>query len=146
MNRPRSVVLAAGLVALATSLDGADARAATAGRRFTDADVRGAYAFSFQGTAGGAPVAAVGVIAANGKGRVTRGARTINLGGTTARQTFTCTYAVNPDGTGSATCPVSAPPRPTTETFDFVLEDGGRRFELLGTTAGTTVLGSGTRQ
>ena len=99
-----------------------------------------------QGTAGGAPVAAVGVITANGKGRVTRGVRTINLGGTTVRQTFTCTYAVNPDGTGSATCPVSAPPRPTTETFDFVLEDGGRRFELLGTTAGTTVLGSGTRQ
>lgn len=84
----------------------------------------------------------------DGRGNITSGVRTLNLNGTVAQQTFTCTYSVNPDGTGSAVCPLDTPlpGAPAVETFDFALEDRGRAFRLLGTTAGITVLGSGAKQ
>jgi hypothetical protein len=118
-------------------------------RTFRDADVKGSYAFSFDGTAIGAgPVAASGVVVADGRGNITSGVRTLNFAGTVAQQTFTCTYSVDPNGTGSAVCPLEdpLPGAPAVETFDFVLEDKGRAFRLLGTTAGFTVLGSGVKQ
>ena len=74
--------------------------------------------------------------------------RTVNVNGTAVQQTFTCTYFVNPNGTGSASCSLDnpLPGAPTVETFDFVLEDAGRTFRLIGTTAGITVVGGGTKQ
>lgn len=58
-------------------------------------------------------------------------------------QTFTCAYAVNPDGTGSATCTVE--PGSTTETFDFVIVDKTEAF-FTGTTPGVTIRGATRRQ
>jgi hypothetical protein len=119
------------------------------GKTFRDADVEGPYAFSFDGTVIGAgPVAATGVVVADGKGNITSGVRTININGFVAQQTFTCEYSVNPDGTGSAVCLLDnpLPGAPAVETFDFALERRARAFRLLGTTAGITVLGSGAKQ
>jgi hypothetical protein len=119
------------------------------GKIFQDADVEGPYAFSFEGTVIGAgPVAATGVVVADGKGNITSGVRTLNFNGFVAQQTFSCKYSVNPDGTGSAVCPVDnpLPKAPEVETFDFALENRAKAFRLLGTTAGFTLLGSGAKQ
>jgi len=118
-------------------------------RTFTETDVRGAYAFSFEGTVIQlGPIAAAGVVVADGTGSIIDAVRTANVNGTAVQQTFTCTYSVNPNGTGSANCPLAnpLPGAPIAETFDFVLEDAGRAFRLIGTTPGITVVGSGTRQ
>ena len=126
-------------------------------RTFTEMDVRGAYAFSFEGTViqlgpavamVAAPIAAAGVVVADGTGNIIDAVRTLNVNGTAVKQTFTCIYSVNPNGTGSATCALAnpLPGAPLAETFDFVLEDAGRAFRLIGTTPGITVAGSGTRQ
>ena len=51
---------------------------------------------------------------------------------------------MNPDGTGSAECPLDdpLPDFPATEMFDFVLEQHARAFRLVGTTPGVVVLGA----
>jgi hypothetical protein len=118
-------------------------------KRFRDADVEGPYAFSFDGTVIGiGPIAATGVVIADGRGNITSGVRTLNFNGFVAQQTFTCKYAVNPDGTGSADCALDnpLPGAPAVETFDFALEKKARAFRLIGTTPGFTVLGSGAKQ
>jgi hypothetical protein len=118
---------------------------ASAAKSFSLKDIRGAYSFSFQGEiVGVGPVAAIGRLEADGKGNITRASRTISINGASLFQTFTCTLFVDPDGTGSATCPLDDPP--IVETFDFVLEDKGRTFRFVGTTPGIVVLGSGERQ
>lgn len=119
------------------------------GKTFTEVDVRGAYAFSFEGTVIQlGSIAAAGVVVADGTGNIIDAVRTLNVNGTSVQQTFTCTYSVNPNGTGSASCPLDnpLPGAPTVESFDFVLEKAGRAFRLIGTTPGITVIGSGTRQ
>lgn len=155
MNRLRLALIVSGLitplvVGLINSSGGTnDGPQRHKGRIFRDADVEGPYAFSFDGTVIGAgPIAATGVLVADGRGHITSGVRTLNVNGSVAQQTFTCTYSVNPDGTGSAVCPVDDPQpgAPVVETFDFALEDGAKAFRLVGTTAGITVLGSGAKQ
>jgi hypothetical protein len=75
---------------------------------YTAWDLRGTYAFSFQGTLiqGSAqtaiPFAAVGVFTLDGEGRVTKATRILNVSGQVVRQTATGTYTVNAEGIGSA--------------------------------------------
>lgn len=123
--------------------------AVLADQKFTLSDVKGGYGFSFKGEIiGVGPIAATGVINSDGKGNITEAVRTMNILGAVSIQTFTCTYTVNPNGTGSAVCPVDNPEPgfPEVETFDYVLENEGKAFRLLGTTAGVVVLGGGHRQ
>lgn len=122
---------------------------ALADRSFSERDVRGPYSFSFEGEiVSVGPVAAVGRFDADGRGNITNAVRTLAVNGITAIQTFHCTFTVNPDGTGSAECPLDdpLPDFPATETFDFVLEQHARAFRLVGTTPGVVVLGGGQRQ
>jgi hypothetical protein len=122
---------------------------ALADKGFSVKDVRGNYGFSFQGQiVGVGPVAAVGLITADGGGNITDAVRTISINGVPTTETFSCTITVNPDGTGSAVCPLDdpAPGAPPVETFDFVLEDKARAFRLVGTTFGIVVVGSGREQ
>jgi hypothetical protein len=122
---------------------------ALADRSFSERNVRGPYSFSFDGEiAGIGPVAAVGRLDADGQGNITDAVRTLAVNGEIVIQTFHCTISVNPDGTGSAECPLDDPLQgfPETETFDFVLEEQARAFRLVGTTPGVTVLGGGRRQ
>lgn len=98
---------------------------------FTLRDLRGTFAFNFQGTlvrsATGTPipVAAVGVLTLDGEGKVTKATRILNVAGQAVRQTATGTFTVNSEGVGSATFIVipddGEPPvvPPTKEVFYF---------------------------
>ncbi len=135
------------LVAITLSL--ATAAVALADKVFTNRDLKGSYAFSFQGEIVGlGPVAATGVLNADGNGNVTDAVRTISVNGVPVTETFTCTLSVNPNGTGTAICVIDnpAPGFPLVETFDIVLGKNGGDFRLVGTTPGVVVLGSGSRQ
>jgi hypothetical protein len=116
---------------------------------FTVHDVKGRYIFSFQGEVVGlAVLAATGVLNADGNGNITDGVRMISINGVAATQTFTCSIIVYPNGTGSAECPSDDPLQgfPPVETYSFVLQDNGKGFRFIGTTAGSVVLGTGERQ
>ena len=117
--------------------------------RFSNRDVQGPYAFAFDGWAvlpgvGMVPAAATGRFAADGRGNITDAVRTLVLAGTPLHQTFTCSYNVNPDGTGSAECIVL--PGSTTETFDFVVVKRRSKAFFTGTTGNVTVRGLAERQ
>ena len=98
---------------------------------FTLRDIRGTYAFSFQGTLVRAatgtaiPVAAVGVFTLDGEGKVTKATRILNVSGQVIRESATGTYTVNSEGIGSATfivLPADGEPPvvpPTREVFHF---------------------------
>ena len=115
-------------------------------RTYKLSDVKGRYGFSFQGEViGVGSIAAVGTIKADGKGNIPEAVRTVNFLGTTNTQTFSCTYTINLDGTGSAKCPVDLPLPgfPPEETFDYVIEEEGKAFRIVGTTPGVVVIGDG---
>ena len=136
-------------VLLAALLFALQASPANAAKTFSEKDIRGAYAFSFQGEiVGVGPVAATGRMRADGEGNIPEAVRTISVNGVPQTETFSCALTVDANGTGSAVCPLDnpAPGFPPVETFDFVLEDKGRAFRFVGTTPGIVVLGSGARQ
>jgi len=107
--------------------------AALADPKFSERDIKGPYGFAFDGFVGAAPgaptaatlpVASVGRFTADGRGNLNDGVRTLVVGGNAVRQTFTCTYSVNGDGTGHADCLVT-PQAPADEHFDFVIVNKG---------------------
>ena len=122
---------------------------------FTKRDFKGNYAFHLDGvlTSPGTPMvtaydAAVGRFTADGAGNITQGTRSVNANGKNFEKTFTCTYNINPDGTGSANCSFSMF-GPT--TLDIVLLDDGNEFHFnvisMPNTSGRPVLqGVGKRQ
>jgi len=69
--------------------------------------------------------AAVGHVTADGAGNITQGTRSLSANGTIIDETFTCTYNVNPDGTGKANCAFSVF---GTRALDVVLLDDGDEF------------------
>ena len=122
---------------------------------FSNKDIDGATTFEFDGfvtvpvPGGGTatvPAAAIGRFVADGNGNITDGVRTLVVGGTTLRQTFTCSYDVNADGTGAATCNVLTGGAPSTETFDFVIIERKKDAFFTGTTPGATLSGRTRRQ
>jgi hypothetical protein len=121
---------------------------------FTNRDFKGDYAFHLDGvlTSPGPVVtaydAAVGRFTADGEGNITQGTRSVSANGTIVEETFTCTYNVNPDGTGKATCAFSVF---GTSTLDIVLRDDGEEFyfnvtSMPGTTGKPVLQGVGKRQ
>ena len=122
---------------------------------FTKRDFMGVYAFHLDGvlTSPGTPMvtaydAAVGRFTADGAGNITQGTRSVNANGKNFEETFTCTYNINPDGTGKANCNFSVF-GPT--TLDIVLLDDGNEFYFnvssMPNTSGKPVLqGVGKRQ
>lgn len=71
---------------------------------FTNANVSGGYAFGLVGTSGNLSQIGTGVVTADGAGRLTGGEETVNVGGVVScHGTFTGTYSVNANGTGTAT-------------------------------------------
>ena len=92
--------------------------------------------------------AAVGRFTADGAGNITQGARSVNANGKNFEETFTCTYNINPDGTGSANCNFSMF-GPT--TLDLVLLDDGNEFyfnviDMTNTSSKPVLQGVGKRQ
>ena len=91
---------------------------------------------------------AVGRFTADGAGTITKGTRSVSANGAVFEETFTCTYNINPDGTGKANCNFSVF-GPT--TLDIVLLDDGNEFHFnvisMPNTSGWPVLqGVGKRQ
>jgi hypothetical protein len=143
-----------GVLMLLVSASFGPTESASADPGFSNGDVRGAYAASFDGfayvpvppagTPTRVPVASVGRFVADGNGQITNGKRTLVVDGMAFQQTFTCSYHVNPDGTGNARCLIL--PGNTTETFDFVIIESRESAVFTGTTLGVTILGRIDRQ
>jgi hypothetical protein len=117
---------------------------------FSVRDIAGPMAFAFDGVVTvdtvAAPAAAVGRFIADGHGQLTDGVRTLVVGGTVLQQTFTCTYTVDPNGTGTATCFVITGPVSSDESFDFVIVEKRKKAYFTATTPGVTIRGLATRQ
>ncbi len=115
-------------------------------RAFTNADVRGPYGFFLEGTINTVgPVAAIGFFVADGNGTLADGTRTISVNGAVLRQTFTCTYTVNPNGTGSAECTILTGGSGK-ETYDVVLTDKSREIPFVATDPGRIIRGAAVKQ
>ena len=111
--------------------------------RFDEHDIFGDYVFTFDGSAGGVPIAAVGHFFGDGKGHLLNASRTLVVGGAAIQQSFQCTYVVRADGRGTADCTVVGA---TPESFSFILFDNGRQTYFVGTTPGVVIHGNATRQ
>ena len=71
---------------------------------FTNANLSGPYAFSYTGSDAGGFLAVAGSFQADGSGHITSGMQDINSGAAVrTNAAITGTYAVRPDGRGSAT-------------------------------------------
>ena len=122
---------------------------------FTNRDFKGDYAIHLDGvltspgtSAVAAYDAAVGRFTADGAGNITQGIRTLSANGTIIDETFTCTYNVNPNGTGKANCAFSVF---GATTLDIVLLDSGDEFyfnvtSMPSTTGKPVIQGVGRRQ
>jgi len=89
------------LFALAALVSGASAADEKNG--CTNASIKGSYGLSLNGTTGGLPTAAVGLLTADGEGNFSATFTISVNGGVTTGVQAVGTYAVNPDCTGSAT-------------------------------------------
>jgi hypothetical protein len=144
-------VFAALLVsAFACFLPLTEAGGASDREEFSVGDIAGPFAFAFDGVvtvnAVAASAAAVGRFFTDGNGDLTDGVRTLVVGGTVLHQTFTCTYTVNPNGTGTATCIVITGSVSSNESFDFVIVERKKEVYFTATTSGVTIRGVAKRQ
>lgn len=124
------------------------------GRQFNNASIRGNYGFALSGRAyvpvSATPpfalfdVVAVGQFRADGSGNITNASRTLNINGQISPQTFTCTYLVQPNGTGSAVCSVIE--TGITETFSFTLNSQTKEIQFIATNAGAIISGIAKKQ
>ena len=117
---------------------------------FTQRSIKGTYGFSGSGTlAGGAVQAAVvGLNSFDGAGGCQITAR-LNAGGVVFSLTSaTCSYTVNPDGTGSIHVTFNEPPfvAPFTSDFDIVDNKKELDFVLSDSGGGTVASGVAKRQ
>lgn len=137
-----ALVASAGLIFTSTSWS------AVAAPGFDVGDLKGRCAFVIAGEATAGPVtgplAATGIIEADGHGNFPFATRTITVGGKLIVQndTPTCTYVVNPDGTGTATFIPTVGP---TQSFDFAIVDRDE-FHAVATTLGVVASGPAKRR
>ena len=116
---------------------------------YTLADIRGTYGFKVHGEIiGVGPLVITGYLKMDGKGNIPEAVRTVSINGYANTQTFTCTFDINPNGTGSVACPLDnpAPGFPPVETFDFVFWDDTDGFYVVTTLDGVTAVGEGRKQ
>lgn len=111
---------------------------------FSNANIQGRYVFSANGTASNVgPVAVIGQFIADGFGNITNGVNTVSLNGQIIQQTFTCSYNVSSNGTGTSACPVttisSDSPGPATSTFSFVITNKSSEIEFVQTDPGVVM-------
>lgn len=123
------------IVALLCAAPGAWAK-----KVFDAASVEGDWGFSASGTIlppalpAATPAVAVGTLSFDGIGSCTL-SDTINIGGVSASRTSTsCSYTVNPDGTGTITVLLPGDPGPT--PLSFVLVDKARELRFIRTDLG----------
>lgn len=129
------IVLTSGLV---FGITGDRGGAQAAG--FTNRSIQGDWGFSASGTIlppalpAATPAAAVGIMTFDGMGGCSI-SDTINIGGTSASRTSTtCTYNVNPDGSGSLSALFPGDPGPT--PLSFVIVDKAKEIRFIRTDLG----------
>jgi hypothetical protein len=128
------VILSLGV--LATDANHVDASANDDERAFTNLSLKGKWGFSDQATLvppaapEPIPVASVGILDLDGEGNCT-GSDRLNVNGTDiGPRTFdTCSYSVNPDGTGSMTVTIEGESEPV--SLFFVIVDKNREFRYI---------------
>ena len=106
----------------------------------TSANFLGAYGYTFTGLTGfnALPFAAVGRLVADGQGGVS-GVETDSSNGEIFQRTYTGTYKVNQDCTGSE---VSIDNFGKTVKCDFVIVAGGKEIQVIETDRNTVVVGN----
>ena len=105
----------------------------------TSANFQGAFGYTFTGLTGvnALPFAAVGRLTADGQGNLA-GVETDSSNGKIFQRTYTGTYKVNSDCTGSE---VSNDNFGKTVKCDFVIVAGGREIQVIETDTDTAVVG-----
>src|SRR5262252_5906417 len=106
----------------------------------TDASFEGAFGYTFTGLTGvnALPFAAVGRLVADGQGNLA-GLETDSSNGKIFQRTYTGTYKVNSDCTGSE---VSYDNFGKTVKCDFVIVAGGKEIQAIETDRNTAVVGT----
>jgi hypothetical protein len=108
-------------------------------RRCTLNSLKGCYGYSYTGTVQGfGSIAAVGPINFDGDGN-TSATYSVNLGGTNFQGSFTGTYTVNEDCTGTIT--INLPLLGKSSNGRFVIVEEGKEAPFMGTDPGVTVTG-----
>jgi hypothetical protein len=105
----------------------------------TSANFEGAFGYTFTGLTGvnAVPYAAVGRLVADGQGNLS-GVETDSSNGEIFQRTYTGTYKVNLDCTGSE---ISKDNFGITVKCDFVIVAGGKEIQVIETDKNTTVVG-----
>jgi hypothetical protein len=123
-------------VTATTTNNSANPGYATIALQYSNASLKGQYAFQFSGENGTVPVAAVGTITMDGAGNITAGSEDTASGSST---TITGgTYNLGTDGRGAATIQTSA----GTSTWRFVVESYKRIFAVTTDTTSGTMIGT----
>ena len=143
---------AAGLLtfgALTSRSHGGDGRAeapaadAAPGRPLLLWALRGTHGYSYSGTVIGLPIAAAGPITFDGAGQLSA-KYSVSLNGQPFQGSFTGTYTVNPDLTGTVT--LNLPLLGLSSRGSFVIVSSGRETYFTGTDPGVTITGTTKRQ
>src|SRR5437867_831997 len=111
--------------------------ATPADRKFSNADLRGSYGWSLEGTAFGTSLDAIRQFTADGQGTFSAEG-IVNFGTGAVHHTLVCTYSVKSNGIGTATCnslELGA------ENFAFVLIDEGKEVRFISTTPSVIIKG-----
>lgn len=145
------VLIIAAAVAAASLAPRWSSNAVAQGGRFSNAHLRGTYAFA---TAGGSPTeATLGYLTADGNGRVTSATLRLNVPtsvlvpGATGRSvvpaTGSGTYTLNPDGTGTAAATVNTAAGTLTRNFELIVSasEGNLATEILAGQRESTLAG-----
>jgi len=115
-----------------------------AGKKCSLVTLKGSYGYSYTGTVEGfGGVAAVGPIEFDGNGN-TSATYSVNLGGTNFQGSFTGTYTVADDCTGSII--IDLPLLHTSSNGRFVIVANGQEAFFMGVDPGITVTGVAKRQ
>jgi hypothetical protein len=116
--------------------------AASEDRQFSDADLRGSYGWNIEGTAFGTSLNAIRQFTADGQGTFSAEG-IVNFGTGSVPHTLVCSYSVQPNGIGTATC---NSPELGAEHFAFVLIDDGNEARFVSTTPGVIIKGNAAKQ
>ena len=160
MKRLFPIVLACSLIASCGGGNSSPSGASTfivppvsAASGFTVANLSGGYAFGVSGGTNSGIAAGSGVASLDGNGNVTAGEETVNLGGILCHATFSGTYTVNTNGTGSAsiTSVVDAASASRgcvggTSSLNLAIGAGGNTLILSGQSASAVTLYTAVKQ
>jgi len=117
---------------------------------FSNASLSGSYAFQATEDQNGVPLFLAGVLTTDGNGHVVSGREEVAVPGALCEVTFTGTYSVSADGTGtitlSQTFPLSSACVGTTTVLEIAIASGGDKFEFVGSSLGFALGGTAAKQ